>query len=168
LTQGLHIPIKTSSAGSTPNATSLVLYSQIGLARPKLLVGWKDASAQGLDKVSTSATYSAKFRSQPFNVGQKFRLAKLRLALGATLAADMEITPTIYFDDENANMVLDAVNPTNFPSAQRKALYKDTQLESTKGENNFFLELAWTGTAELPIKFPIEIEIETYDNEQTV
>lgn len=168
LTQGLHIPIKTSSAGSTPNVTSLTLYSQTGFARTKLVVGWKDASDQGLDKVSTSATYAAKFRSQPFNIGQKFRVAKVRIPLGATLATNMEVTPKIYFDDENDSMTLTVINNTNFTSAQRKILYKDTQLDTKKGENNFFLELAWGGTVECPIKFPIDIEIETFENEQTI
>ena len=167
LTQGLHIPIKASSTGTTPAVTAISLYSQLGLARPKLLVGWRDDSAKGIDKVSTTATYGSKWRSQPFNISQKFRLAKLRIALGATLVANMSITPTIYFDDENDTMILPAITTANFPTAARKILYKDTQLNAKKGENNFFIELAWTGTVELPVKFPIEIEIETFDNEQT-
>lgn len=164
LTQGLHIPIRASSVGDVPDTTALSLYTQTGFARTKLIVGWNDVSAHGIDKVSTSATYTAKWRSQPFNIGKKFRVANIRIPLGDTIIAGMSITPKIYFDDESSSISLSDINSTNYSG--RHVVVKDLALATAYGENSFFIELSWTGTVELPVKFPITIEVETFDNEK--
>lgn len=162
---GLHIPIKSTSDGTSPNVTALAQYSQVGFARTKIIVGWTDQSSNGLDKVSSTATFENRFRSLPFSINKKFKVASLRVPLGATLVSGISITPTIYIDDESLSVPLTEINSTNFSG--RKALYKDNHLQEATGENNFFVEFQWAGTVECPIKFPIEIEIETFDNEET-
>lgn len=163
ITQALHTPIKATSSGANPYVTSLALYSQSGYSRTRLIVGWRDDSGKGIDKVSATATYGSVFRSQPFSIGKEFQINEIRIPLGASIASGMSVIPKIYTDDENSSVTLATINSTNFST--RKAVYKEIDLQNAKGENNFFLELTWNGTVELPVLFPIEIDIDIFENE---
>ena len=120
--------------------------------------------AYGLDKFSTSGTYNSVFRSEVFNINEKFKVTKLRIALAGQVDANTTITPKIIVDDESTTYTLNPINNTNFPT-RRKAIYKNTELKNIGGTNNMFLELNWTGTTKMPVLLPIRIEIDTQDDE---
>lgn len=122
------------------------------------------ANDYGLDKLSTTAVYNSVWRSQMFNIGQKFEINEIRIPLGATVAANMTITPKLYFDDLSSSLTLPIINNTNF-SGKRVINFKNPDLKTARGYNNFLLELTWSGTTELPVLLPITIIITTYDDE---
>lgn len=110
--------------------------------------------AKGLDKFSTSATLASVWRSATYNIGKSFTIKKIRIPLGATLAANMTITPKLFIDDASSSKTLNTINSTNY-SGRQVTLFPDKA-----GTNNFMLELRFTGTVQLPVIFPILIEVD--------
>lgn len=165
LPKGIHNVVRATSANTTNQVVTAVKYvQQASSVQPKMIVGWSDSSAKGLDKFSTTATYGSVFRSEVFNVNTKFKVIKIRIPLAGAVDANTTITPKIIVDDESTTYTLNAINNTNFPS-KRKALYKNTELKNIGGDNNFMLELTWTGTTKMPVLLPIVITIDTQEDE---
>lgn len=115
-----------------------------------------------LEKVSTTYGTSI-FRSKMFNIGQNFTVKEVKLPLGATLAANMTLIPKLYIDDFSKNAVLRTINSTNYTDTNRNRLIKGVPTTDANGQNNFCLELAWSGTALLPVLLPIIISVEVQD-----
>lgn len=157
--KGLHsIAKSTATASSTDGlvtAISTGLQSQLG--KTKLLIGWRDGSGYGIDKIST--TYGTSVWVSPMvNLGTPFVIKRISFALGAAVAANMTITPKVFVDDFSASPTvdLDVVNSTNFANSERFISYN----VKINGTHNFAIELTWTGTALLPVLLPIIIEVE--------
>lgn len=124
------------------------------------------ASSYGVDKLSTSGTYTSVWRSQMFTIGAKFRVIRVRIPLGAAVASNMSIVPKLYYDDASSSDTLPTINSTNYSSAPRVVTYKAPKIDQSKGGvNNVFIELTWGGTVALPVLLPIEIEVTTYDDD---
>lgn len=162
---GLHNIVKTTATGTTPTVTAVKYVQQSSNIIPKVIAGWGSASAYGLDKYSTSQTLASVWRSQVINVGARFNLVELRIPFAAAIASNMTLTVKVYVDDGSSSTTLTTINSTNFPSA-RKAIFKEAELQQTTGENNFFLELSWTGTVKLPVSLPIEMTLDVYSDEK--
>lgn len=159
LSMGVHNILKSTSATSTnQNTTALkyVLHASNSIKYP--IVGWKDNSSQGADKISTSYKESV-FRSETFRIGRNFQIKKITIPLIKTLASNMTITPTVYFDNLNSSLALTTVNSTNF-SGNLATIYPN----DARGSHSFVLQLRWSGTALAPVMLPITIEGEVEDS----
>lgn len=167
LPKGLHNVVKTSSSGNNPITTSVKYVQQDSNVSPKMVVGWKDDTTQGIDKSSSTATYSSEWRSKIYTIGKKFRIDKIRIPFGAKVLANMSLTVTALFDDETKSKELTTITNTTDPNEWKK-IFKQPELGNNDviGENEFLIKLSWAGTVELPVTFPIEIEITTFDDEQ--
>lgn len=165
LPRGLNNIVKSTSTGSTQMVFSLKYVQQTSNVAPRLIVGWGDGSAKGLDKLSTSATYASVFRSDMQNIGKKFEIEEIRIPLGAAVASNMSIVPKLFFDDLSSSLALATINDTNFTDSDRKIIYKNPDLKDARGENNFLLEFTIAGTVELAITMPIEIVLNIFDDE---
>lgn len=161
---GLHSIIRTSSTGANPLVTSIYPVQQTSNITPQFVVGWKDDSGYGLDSRSTSGTLSAVLRLPLVSIGMPFRIIRVRIPLAGAVDASTTVTPTMYIDDASSNTVLSTVNNTNFPS-RRKIVYKAPGLASLGGSNNFYLQLAWTGTTQIPMLLPVEFDVDVYEDE---
>ena len=164
LQKDLHNIAKTSSAGAN-GLCSALKYVQQGSDTQKLILGWRDDANTGIDKYSTTATYASKWRSKVFAVGSPFSIEQVRIPFGKVLASNMTLTVKIYYDDASASKTLTTINSTNYSG--RKVLFKQQEIidSDITPDNNFFLELSWTGTVKLPVIFPIEIVIDRKENE---
>lgn len=168
LPKGLNNIMRTASADTSNQYAAAVKYiEQDSNTDPKLIVGWQDDTTIGLDKISTTSTYNSVWRSKVFNINKKFNILNIRIPFGVAVAANMSLVPKIYIDDESITRTLATINNTN-DSGVRKKIYKQQELAKANaiGENNFMLELNWAGTVVLPVIMPIEIEIETFEDEQ--
>lgn len=165
LPQGLHNIVKSTSAGANPMVTALKQIQQDSSVTPKLIVGWGDDSAKGIDKYSTTATYASRIRFPWINIGQEFSISKIVIPLAATVAENMSVTPKIYVDDNasTAAETLQAINDTNY-DGKKTITYKTPEIE-TRGEHNMMLELNFAGTVQLPINFPITIYVDITETE---
>lgn len=167
LPKGLHNIAKSTSSGTTPTITSLKVVQQADNIKPRLIIGFGDGSAKGLDKLSSTATYTSVFRTKMMNVGSQFDIDRIRIPLASAVNANTSIGVKIYFDDGSDSATLTTINNTNFPGA-RKIVYKNPELSQAgaSGENNFFLEFTWNGTSGTPISLPIKIKVGIWEDEQ--
>jgi hypothetical protein len=89
--------------------------------------------------------------------GGYFDIKKINIPLGVAVATNMTLTPKLYLDDESKTVTQKVVNSTNFPNSDRIiTLYP----QGAQGYNNFYLELKWTGTVNMPVLLPITVELE--------
>ena len=154
----VHNIINSDASGGDSAIVTSVKYAQhTNFADPRLLVGWKDASNFGIDKLTASSVNTSYWVSQYYSVGAAFKITRIVLSLGKAVAANMTIVPTIYYDNEATSEELTTINNTNYANSERKIILSPT----ATGKNNFSLNLNWTGTAQLPVLLPIIIEGET-------
>ena len=158
--QGAHcivnLPVDT---GTQLFVSSVKNVQNSSFAYPKFVAGAVNDASGDVDLFSQSTTYGTSiFRSRMFNIGNKFRILEIRIPLGAAVATNHTITPTIFLDDFSTSSTtgLTVINNTNYANSERVVKYKP----NISGNNNFVLELKWTGTALLPVLFPIEIIVE--------
>lgn len=148
--------LKTKSTGANPMVTALKYVLQNGYKIIQPIVGWKDDSTKGIDKIST--TYSVNvWRSETFRIGKPFQLTKIRIPLAASVASNMTLTPKILLDEQTTSVALQTINNTNYPNSEKNITQSLKGAYSVSGKHNFQLELRWTGSALLPVSMPIAI-----------
>lgn len=155
--------------GSLPSRNSSLIsaVSRVsqGLAAPSFVMGGRSASTYKLFKKATSYVYNL-IRSEVFHVGHPFLVREINIPLASLPVTNTEIIPVLYFDNEQSSSVGTAINPTNYtdPTNLTMMLTADNFPDGTRGTNNFFLELQFTGSALLPVKpgrdFTIVVETE--------
>ena len=165
LNPSLHNIIRATCTATFSNGV-VSAFSIVGgsLATPLYFVGWwtKDAadpytSRYGID--GYSSTYqTVVWRSPMYRMENDFKINKVEIPLGATLAGNMTITPKVYVDDESTSFTLNTINSTNY-SGRRVKIFP----QNCKGMNNFFLELTWSGTTLCPVLLPIIINYDYID-----
>jgi hypothetical protein len=165
LPKGLHNIARSTASGTTPTVTSLKYVQQASYMQPRLIMGHGTTTAWGLDKLSTTATFNNPIRSKVFNINQRFTLKKLAIPLAGAVDSGTTITIKIWLDDFSSSMTLPVINNTNFPS-KRKIMYKATDLATATGENNFCIEIKWTGTSGIPVLIPINLSVDIADDEE--
>lgn len=163
--RGLHnIAVSSLTATSTNGVITAVTNAQQGAAFPKFIIGGTDGTNTNIDKQST--TYGTHvIRSEVFNIGRAFTFDRLILRLGQAVAANMTLTPKLYFDNESSSQAGTIINNTNYAASERNISQRGTEYATNNGKNNFYLELRSTGTALLCVLLPITIEIDIDDDE---
>lgn len=149
--------LKTASAGANPQVTALkyVLQGTNKIRTP--IVGWKDDSTQGIDKIST--TYGVNvWRSETFRIGRPFQLKTIRIPLALAVAANMTLIPKIFLDEQTSSVALQTINNTNYTKSEKNIVQTmKPPTYAVAGFHNFQLELRWSGTVLLPVSLPITI-----------
>lgn len=173
LGQGTFNIMRATGGTSSTSVTSLLVAdnNEMGFSTP--IIGWTQAGegstgvSHGLDKQGTQYNNAPSvFWSQPFRIGQKFKITKIRIPLAQAVAANMTITPTIYVDDGQTSYTGIA---NGLPTIDNSGGYnglKNIVMRpiSCTGEHNFWLEFRWTGSALLTVGLPISIDYEVIDD----
>lgn len=120
--------------------------------------------AKGLDKLSTTAAYNSIFRKF-FNVGNLFRLERIRVPLTNDVDSGTSILVNCIVDDGSDIIPLTTINNTNFPG-QRYVVLHPPENREARGHNNFILEFIINGTTEIGIAFPIDIDADVNEYEK--
>lgn len=163
----LHNIINTQAA-DTANAmmvTALKSVQHASFISPRFVVAWKDkdsatsASNFGLSNLGSTAR-PAVWRSLRYAIGAPFRINKITIPLGAAVAANMTLIPTIFTDQEDTGTALTTINNTNYAGSERRIV----MYPSVHGNNDLMLQLRWSGTVVLPVTLPIIIEGETKED----
>lgn len=161
--------IATSTLNSSGVFTAVkacnVVDSSFGYHYLGFTTGSSGTSNNGVDStgyVGYSPTYY--WWSQIYKIGQPFQIKRIRIPLFTPMAANITITPTIYFDNyaNNSSQVLTTINNTNFSNGSVVAnIYTAGDGSNIMmGQNNFWLELKWTGSALGVVSLPIIIDYE--------
>lgn len=98
--------------------------------------------------------------SRMLNIGQPFKITKIRIPLAQRVADGMTVTPKIYLDEGVDTQTLEPINWTNYPN-KKNIVIEPTNLV---GDHNFWLELRWTGSVLCTVGLPITIEYELIDD----
>lgn len=155
---GVHTIMNTSATGTASDGlvTALLQVEEQSLSYPRLVVGHRDSGGAGIDRQSTTYGTSV-FHSQLFNINSRFKITRIRINFGTAVGANMTITPKVFLDNFSSSSTsgLTVINNTNYSGERYVEYYPDIV-----GVQNFVLELTWSGTANLPVLLPIEIELE--------
>lgn len=163
--RGVHnVARSTVTATSTNGLVSAIKnVLQDSSAFPQLVIAGTDGTNYNIDKKST--TYQTHvWRSEMFNIGKTFKIRRIRIPLAQAVAANMTITPKLYFDDESSSQTGTVINSTNYPDSERFiTLSEENFSNNVQGDNNYFFELTFSGTALATVTLPIEYELEIDD-----
>lgn len=159
--------IAPSAGGYGDNATSLV-YS--GYGEGSTFGISKQNFNFNLDAVGTSVSeLDAEWISKPFNIGQPFKILKVRVPLlyPDGLTADVDITPSFIIDANQSTVDLTSINITNYATRAGKKSFSLKPPAGTviTGENSFRFRLKWNNGSVIPVDLPITIEYELLDDE---
>ena len=169
LSNGMFNIMRATGGTSSTSVTALCVAdnNELGFMAP--LIGWSQAGngstgvSHGLDAQKTQYNNAPSvWWSGMYRIGRPFRITKIRIPLAQQIAANMTITPKLYFDDGISSQTLTAINNTNYPNSQRVANFgvSNNTTNQAIGFNNFWLELRWTGSALLTVGLPILIDYE--------
>lgn len=166
---GVHPIATTPVTGSASDGvvTALRFVEQASFAIPRVVMGYRNASGTAIAKRSTTYGTSI-FRSPLITVGAQFTIKQIRIQLGAAVAANMTLTPTVFLDDFSSSKIgadpsvdgLKIINATTYPNNDR-FVHMNTEV---RGKGNFVLELRNSGTVLLPIMLPITIVLDVMDD----
>lgn len=152
--------ISATGANSGIGALKIVQNSGMGYM-PRLVIGWSDDTntAYGLDSLSATATQDSIFKSQRYNIGEKFKINRIEIPLSAAIAANQTITPKIVVDDDSttysgSDYNLTTINNTNYSASERNIIQ---YTQGIVGNHNFNLQLEFTGTDVISAALPITI-----------
>lgn len=155
---GIHNILKTTSSGANGYVSCVKYLQTTNNSVRQPIVGWKDDAGQGLDKSSTTYGTSV-WRSEVFRIGRPFQVRKLRIPLAQPVGANMTATVKIYTDNGSTSTTIATINNTNFNNKRCIAIYPQVN-----AENDFFIEVRWTGTALMTVALPITGIIETKED----
>lgn len=155
---GTHMVLKTTSAGANPMVTALKYVEHASGSKKRPIVCWKDDTTQGADKLSTTYGTSV-WRSQVFKVGKKFKVERVRFPLGQAITTNMTITPKVYVDNFSSSETGATINTTNYTG--KRHIKQDYTIS---GENDFCIELTWSGSALVTVGLPIIITLTTSES----
>lgn len=165
--RGLHNIARSTVTATASNGvvTALKNVLQNNKPQPNLVIGGSDGVNTNLDKRSTTYQTSV-FRTRPYQVGSPFTVKRIRIPLAQAVAANMTITPKLYFDNESASQVGTVINSTNYSDSEKFILLgPENFANNAGGSNNFFLELVISGTVLSAVSLPIVVNIEIDEKE---
>jgi hypothetical protein len=155
-----------NSPATSTSVITAVCKTQEGLPFPKFLAGGVGGQGGNNYKLfSKATTYSLNvWRSQLFTIDSPFSLSKIELSLSTNLNQNHIITPILYFDNGGTMVTGTEINATNYPNGETGIVLTPGNFAyNVHGQNNFILELRFTGTALIAVTLPISIELETED-----
>ena len=144
---------------STCGVTSICSASNSELGFYSPIVGWAGDGQYGIDKQGTQYNNAPSvWWSQVYRMGTPFRINGIRLPFAQAIAAGMTLTAKIYVDDGSNSQTLTVIDTSSFPNSERAT--KGFHNIGIQGQNNFWVELKWTGTNLLTVALPIIIDYE--------
>lgn len=163
LPNSLHCSARATTVANSTDGQVVALSNAVqgAFSKPQVIIGSKNAntSEYTLDKLST--TYQTSYwRSEVFNLNTKFDIKKIEIPLGTAVASNITITPKIWLDGESSSKTLKVINSTNYPNSEKNITIYPT---GCQGNNNFYLELKFSGTVLCPVLLPIQIELEAVE-----
>lgn len=157
LTMGLHVPLRATSAGINPVVTAVKYVEQDGkIIQP--IIGWKDDTGYGLDKITTGSGDSI-IRLEiviPETYGSNFRLKMLKIPFVQQMDANMGFTVRVYADNANDSRDFTIGNSNGISGKYFAKIYPEIEIT-----NNFFIQLEFSGSELLTVALPIMGVLET-------
>lgn len=139
---------------------------QSGLPFPRMVVGGKGGTGgvtYSVFKQASSYTLNL-WRSQRFVINGPFAITAITIPLTIDLNQNHVIQPYLDFDNGARQVYSTEINNSNFESGSNSITLTAADFDyDTFGENNFCLQLNFTGSALIGVMLPIIIELETQE-----
>lgn len=123
------------------------------------LIGVRSDTGFGVDSVGGSGAFDSGFQTKVFNIGNEFRIRRIRFPLTAAVSSGVIINVSIITDNFTTTHTLDQINNTDHSGLQ----LIDFRDIDTRGFSNFFLQFTFTGTTQVGIALPILIDVDIYE-----
>lgn len=158
--------VMRSTAPAIGAVTSVLVANDDELGFYVPIIGWSGDGQYGIDKQGTQYNNAPSvWWSDVKRIGQPFDIKRVRIPLTTALAANMTITAKLYFDNGAASYALPIINSTTFPNTAEGGFGRVANMKIAGdgtnvagGQNSFWLELRWTGSALATVSLPILIE----------
>lgn len=158
--------VGSQSSAKSAKCTAIRIVSQTStLVNLQMAIASSDTTSGYAGYKYGTGTLQSEIEFPPVTVASSFRINRVRIPLATAVAANTAIVPTLWFDDITSK-ALPTINFANYPN--KKAVnYKSQQVGTeTEGTNTFRLSLAWTGTEQTPVMFPIDFWLDVDDDEK--
>lgn len=129
---------------------------------PSYVIGGTNNSAYRLMKIGTTYSFAV-WRSPVYRLGKQFDIMKIQFPVYPAVTTNMTIIPVLYFDNAASSSTGTTINSTNYSGAKEITLYPPNFSNAIRGNNNFFLELQFSGSALAVVGLPIYIDIDEHD-----
>jgi hypothetical protein len=163
--------VGTQTAASDQIVTAIKLVSQQTSVEPnpQIVIGASSSSTKELYNRTTggSGTIGSAWETPMVVVGRKFRLDKVRIPLGAAVTSGTVIEVSAIYDNGASTVVIGTISNSICPSA-RSVTLKVPMIGGTHALNDFRIKFNYSGvnaTVVTPIMFPIEVVLESFDDE---
>ncbi|MCK9370798.1 hypothetical protein M0R04_12885 [Candidatus Dojkabacteria bacterium] len=156
---GIHNILRASGTGANPWVTAVKYLSTSSGKITQPVIGFDDDTSKGLDKISTTYGDYNVWRSGMFRISDRFKINKIGLRLADAVAANMTLVVKAYYNDGDSNATLATINNADYTGERNVDIYPQELME-----NNFYLQLEWTGSALMTVSLPITIQVETLDD----
>jgi hypothetical protein len=98
--------------------------------------------------------------SQIYRIGSPFKITKIRIPITETLGTGASVVPKIRMDSNTSSQTLTTISRSNFGANTKSVVIRPQNLT---GDNDFFLELLFSGSERTVVALPITIEYELID-----
>lgn len=167
LGKGLFNVMRATGGTSSTNVTALCIADndEFGFFVPT--IGWSQAgegstgASHGLDKQGVQYNNAPSvWWSSLYRIGETFKIQKIQLGFVQALAANMTLIIKVYTDDGANSFTYPTINSTNYPNGENGVKLRTSLTGAPTGNNNFWIELRWSGSALLTVQPPIDISFE--------
>lgn len=168
LGNGVFNVMRATGGNASTNVTSVCIADNTEFSFNIPIIGWTQAgegstgASHGFDKQATQYNNAPSlWWSDIIQIGQPFKITKIRIPLVQAMAVNMTLTLKIYTDDGiGTTYTYTVMNNNNFPSKRNIVLRCDANGVSPVGDHSFWMELKWTGSSLLTVNLPISIDFE--------
>lgn len=165
LSNGVFNVMRSTGGTSSTNVTAVCFAdaTEMGFYAP--IIGWTQAGdgstgvSHGLDKQGTQYNNAPSVMWFPkTRIGAPFVINSIHIPFTKPMAANMIVTAKLYSDDGASSQTLQVINNTTYPNSEKST--KTLRNIGFRGEQNFWLELRWTGSALLTLGLPVKVDFE--------
>lgn len=160
LSRGLFNIARTPTANTT-GVTALSFTEALNFNQQGIIFGHDGNRIATTFQALLDSTSQPIWWSQTYRIGQRFKVTKIKIpTTKSSSVPTKQIVPTLYFDDSATTKVLMTLDYDTTRPSKTFVI----RPENAVGENNFWLELRWTGTGTWTVGLPITIEYELIDD----
>lgn len=163
LSTGAFNLMRATGGNASTSVTAVCFADATSMSFSVPIIGWTQAgdgstgATHGLDKQGTAYNNAPSvWWSDLKRIGERFQIEQVTFPLAQAIAANMTLTPKLYFDDGQTTHDFNGtvINNTSYSGKKRIKLSP----KAAFGETNFWLELKWTGSALCTVALPIIIK----------
>lgn len=156
---------RTSSTVSSTTVTSIYPDRPYNSGYHSFYTGWSNGDGLGKNGIdlssNTTLSTDAIWWSQIYNIGQPYKITKIRIPLAEELASGDNLSVALYQDNFSLYRSLGSISSTTHGTLTKSIVIRP---QNATGYVNFSLQLYWSTNGIVTVALPITIEYELVDD----